>query len=1576
MRNAYLLVFLLLICRLSLAQDNIPDLPTFPSPCDNNSLFPAFRNPSFEGAGICIGPPIPWNNCGVSDNGAEPFPIASRGACLGLNIDASDRDTYLIFTSNQEDNQQSGTGIFINPALAANQDYAFLIDLRKVEEDACMTFEVYGSNGCADNEELLWQSEEIQNTGDWQSYLVAFTPTNNYRYITLRATSTCGEGRLLADNIRAYGNDPNFEPIIQATNTQACGAGDFVFTNPVENARYRWERNGVEVAETNEHFLEIDQAGNYTVTLLTDCGDFQSDAITIEAGNPPLAPTIIGDGVLCGDGELISLFAQNPDPNTTYEWYLEGEAAIQGEGTEFNPLLPGFYSVQATNGCGSSTSDAFEVVEGPSPATPVISGGAELCLGETATLTVENEENGVTYFWFAIGVPDAIAEGPVFITDEGGVFYVVADNACKTARSNNEFVVNIPEAICNGTGEDCSDVLVSELPFYDQPARGFFETARAASDFTGEDACEPDYFQGKEFVFSYVPEQNQCINVQLGNPEKQPLALLVTQQCEPFRECIATSLSEGGNNSQINGLQLNAGELYYFVVGTSLPGENVPFLFLMEECVSSEECPEGEVAVPTWENPGLEDTPEEDRAPIGWEESGIRSVFTPVSPDIQPISIAQAASEGNSYVGITAFPGGTNDDYQEGIAQELGEPLLAGTEYAFSVDLANPALEPGDFRGCGGIEIWAGNAVNDFAELLWTSPAIADNTDWQSFTVNFTPTADYTHIQILAALYPGCNRDYVLVDNFVEIVTDIEPPEIEATTDIICPGEFPVLSIEEVDGATYQWFLNEAPIGTNTNTIEAQAPGEYKVSVIVQCNTVESEPITIDEAAIPEEPVISGNEFICNGAPTMLTIENLMGNNDPSFTYAWYLNGVELGIAGTELEANQPGTYTVGVRYACGEIISEAFELDFAPETQTPNITGQTVFCDTGSGEIRLTNPQAGVTYQWFFEETEIAGANGTRIEITGEGSYYLEATGICSTQQSEEFIVEAAFDPNVPELAIEDVDCDSPFRRLNVTNAQEDLTYIWVLNGTDTVQESSAPFLETNLLGEYQVIASNNCLGTVSESVTLEDTNNESPVPIISGVAVICEGTTGTLTIDNFDVIYEYQWLKDGQPIEGANLKDLVVSEEANYSVRQFDGCEEKLSEGILVRVTNESLVVGIAGPNSVCEGQSIILDASGVPMDMLPIWYRNEEEDPVGQGFQFEVSEEGAYYFIVNTTCQTFTSSTKEITVTPTFAQLRVTGDNDFCEGESIVISIENTGEISEAEITWFKEGDPTVLGRDFSLEVTEAGNYYVEVTDDCKNQQSELFEVQLSELPEIPEIAGENQICQESSTLLSIVPQENTAYTWTLDGVDLGKNTPEISADAPGSYQVEISNACGSVLSEVFVLEEVSIEATISSDTTIEAGSSVQLFADGGAEYNWSPAASLDNPMVNNPIASPEVSTTYSVVVTSVQGCEEERTVTVNVIPPSGTEALSIPNVFSPNNDGFNDFWEIAGVSFANPIEVTVFDRWGAKVFYSAEYQEPWDGTLDGRNLPVGTYFYVIQPKGNEETKPITGHVSILK
>jgi len=83
---------------------------------------------------------------------------------------------------------------------------------------------------------------------------------------------------------------------------------------------------------------------------------------------------------------------------------------------------------------------------------------------------------------------------------------------------------------------------------------------------------------------------------------------------------------------------------------------------------------------------------------------------------------------------------------------------------------------------------------------------------------------------------------------------------------------------------------------------------------------------------------------------------------------------------------------------------------------------------------------------------------------------------------------------------------------------------------------------------------------------------------------------------------------------------------------------------------------------------------------------------------------------------------------------------------------------------------------------------------------------------------------------------------------------------------------------------------------------------------------------------------------------------------------------PNAFTPNGDGINDTWNIQGLQYFLGCTVLVYTRTGQLVFKSTGYSQPWDGRFGGRNLPVGTYYYVINLKNN--SPPIAGYVTIIR
>ena len=86
------------------------------------------------------------------------------------------------------------------------------------------------------------------------------------------------------------------------------------------------------------------------------------------------------------------------------------------------------------------------------------------------------------------------------------------------------------------------------------------------------------------------------------------------------------------------------------------------------------------------------------------------------------------------------------------------------------------------------------------------------------------------------------------------------------------------------------------------------------------------------------------------------------------------------------------------------------------------------------------------------------------------------------------------------------------------------------------------------------------------------------------------------------------------------------------------------------------------------------------------------------------------------------------------------------------------------------------------------------------------------------------------------------------------------------------------------------------------------------------------------------------------------------------------ILVPNAFSPNGDGINDTWVIQYLESYPDCTVDVFNRYGQSVFHSAGYPRAWDGRVNGQALPVGVYYWIVNPKNGRPQ--MNGSVTILK
>ena len=216
--------------------------------------------------------------------------------------------------------------------------------------------------------------------------------------------------------------------------------------------------------------------------------------------------------------------------------------------------------------------------------------------------------------------------------------------------------------------------------------------------------------------------------------------------------------------------------------------------------------------------------------------------------------------------------------------------------------------------------------------------------------------------------------------------------------------------------------------------------------------------------------------------------------------------------------------------------------------------------------------------------------------------------------------------------------------------------------------------------------------------------------------------------------------------------------------------------------------------------------------------------------------------------------------------------------------------------------------------------------------------------------------------------------------MSNVLLGSSTTLTFSPPAGtnSFYVVVDNGTGCADSDtVDVTANPLPNANAGTDATIVIGANTTIGGSpttttAGATIQWTPTpGALDNPNATNPVATPSSTTTYTVTITSPQGCVASDSVVVTVLP-----TIIFPDGISPNADGANDEWIIDGIELFPNCEVEVYNRWGELLFQSVGYKENWDGTYKGEPLPVGTYYYVIDLKDPLFPDAYTGPITILR
>lgn len=263
-----------------------------------------------------------------------------------------------------------------------------------------------------------------------------------------------------------------------------------------------------------------------------------------------------------------------------------------------------------------------------------------------------------------------------------------------------------------------------------------------------------------------------------------------------------------------------------------------------------------------------------------------------------------------------------------------------------------------------------------------------------------------------------------------------------------------------------------------------------------------------------------------------------------------------------------------------------------------------------------------------------------------------------------------------------------------------------------------------------------------------------------------------------------------------------------------------------------------------------------------------------------------------------------------------------------------------------------------------------------ESCFNTKSEdilLNPSPLISFDDIPAVcinAGKIQLTQASETLgiagdfkyTGTGVTENGWFDPAIAGVGKHNLTYTFTARNGG---------CEESLTKSIVVDPIPV-ITLPSDLYILDGGQKQLDASVSSSrniYEWSPSEGLSKNNVLNPIFFATSDRVYTLKVTTAAGCVTTERIFVHVI-----KSIEPANAFSPNGDGINDVWVIKYIETYVSATVNIFNRYGEKVFFSQGYSIPFDGNYQGKQLPVGTYYYIIDPRNGKKT--ITGSLTLIR
>ena len=733
-------------------------------------------------------------------------------------------------------------------------------------------------------------------------------------------------------------------------------------------------------------------------------------------------------------------------------------------------------------------------------------------------------------------------------------------------------------------------------------------------------------------------------------------------------------------------------------------------------------------------------------------------------------------------------------------------------------------------------------------------------------------------------------------------------------------------------------------------------------------------------------------------------------------TYLWNFGDPASGANNTSTLQNPSHTYTTGNYQVILEVTNPTTGcIDRDTLNQTFNVTPALAYPPLTATCENLTNVNVatatvtnGVPGTGVYSGPGVSPAGIFNPSVAGPGTHtitytFTSASGNCVEDSSQTIVVNPK--PNASFTAPTVCLPSSGLANFTYTGTpQPGQTYLWNFgdpasgaNNTSTLQNPSHNYTA----GNYQVIleVTNPTTGCIDRD-TLNQTFNVTPALAYPPLAAACENETSvnvaTATVTN-GVTGTGVYSGTGVSANGIFNPSVAGAgtHTITYTFTSASGnCVEDSSQTIVV---NPKPVSAFTITPTVCQGQTATISSNAtIPTGTITEWRwfmgdGNTYTFNNGNNFTHTYANYGTYQVkLVTQSADGCISDTarQSITVSPVPVPA-FSMPASVCMPNGSVQFTNNSTIADNSTITYswdFGDGSAPSTVASPSHIYAASGSYNVTLTatgaNGCTASTSQLFD-DFFDKPIAAFTADATEICSGTAvrfTDASTAPN-STVTGWTYifsDGSSLSQQNPTKTFGNAGTYTVRlvVTNAQGctsDTSAPVTITVHQQPQVNAGPDFVVAQGTTIQFLATSntpGVDILWSPAAGLSSATILQPTHVAVADAAYTITLSDGNGfCTATDNLTVKILRP-----LKIPNAFSPNGDNINDRWEIENLADYTGAVVEVFNRYGSMVWKSAGYATPWDGTSNGKPLPLATYYYVIQLKNG--FKPISGSITIVR